>query len=597
MSVSIRTGRTRLAVVGLAAVLLGAGCGVPSQTDVKVEGPPVEAGGDSAGDSADPPPGPDEANSADELVEYFLQAAATDPENAVEVLREFIHPDVRDDWEPAPPVYVARISDPVPTRGDPDRFDLTVRRVGVLNPDGVVEPRTFQEEDFTLAVAAGGVADQELPGNRDRYWLVEPPKAFILLDDAALQRHFEWRPIYFWDNDRGQLVPDIRWLRRAVPERQRPQTVVDWLLAGPSPWLTGTVATLPQGVELRGNVVPSEDQSRVEVRMLAPPELDASTLEAQLWWSLRPDLAPGVEVALVINDTERLLRDNYVGSNPVPPAAPASFAVLDGTVVQYLPDEPMNLAALPEQLNTGVERAAVSRDGRLAALVRSDDSGQQRLSVLKPGSDLATDLVAQSIGQPVWLNNPPGTGLVAAGGELWQFTSGDSAVAPVDLELTGSVTAVAVAPDGRRLAVVVDGRLYLAPLARAGDVISISATPVALPTTATDLEGVGFIREEWLAIVGTGDGQTRLYELTVDGALERELPGGPLGTPGEIRTFVTYPGDPTQPDERGMILYETGGFMWRYQYPREPVQVLAADLLEEEPDEGVPEPRSPFFLD
>lgn len=597
------TGR-RVLVAALAAAVAGVlvgGCGVPTGTDVQVEGPPAEAGGTGSGGEPDPPPGPEEANDEQELVDFYLRAAAGDPENAVEELRRFIHPAVRDEWEPDSRVYVARIGDdPVVTRGETVRFELEVRRVGVLTSNGMIEPRTFREEPTSIVLRV--IAEPVPPGDRppvggQRYWLVDPPP-LILLDDRALELHFDLRPIYFWDSDQATLVPDLRWLPHAVPETQRPQAAVDWLIAGPAPWLSGTVLSV-EGVERVGNVIPGQDS--LEVRLTVPPEtVDLHKLDAQLWWTLRPDLAGGLDLTVVVNGEPRHLQDSYRAANPVPESPPASFAVLDGQIRQHVPAETVPVPALAGRANTDIVRAAISRDRRHAALVQIEPDGRARLTLTEPGRRTPTDLVAASIGQPVWLNNPPGSGLVVAEGELWQFISGEAAVGRVDVDLPGQVTAVAAAPDGRRLALVVDGRLYLASMARAGGGITLSSQPRALATTATGLDGVAFIREEWLAVVGTAQGQSRLYEVTVDGALERELPGGGLGNPDEINSFVAHAGDPTDPNDRGTIMYQADDLIWRYVHPQGPVRITAELLHGDQTPEAEAEPSepsAPFFLD
>jgi hypothetical protein len=143
-----------------------AGCGVPTHTDVRVEGSPPEAGSPEFV-PPDPPPGPDDATDEAELVTYFLQAAARDPDNAVEELREFIRSDERDDWQPDSQVYVVRSGDDarIDTPSDPYRVDLTVRRVGQLTVDphsrttgrSRLESRSRSgcSEDWVMAVCSG----------------------------------------------------------------------------------------------------------------------------------------------------------------------------------------------------------------------------------------------------------------------------------------------------------------------------------------------------------------------------------------------------------------------------------------------------------
>ncbi|HLU32465.1 MAG TPA: LpqB family beta-propeller domain-containing protein [Natronosporangium sp.] len=596
-----RARRTLAAILAatVAGVLVG-GCGVPAHTDVQVEGPPAEFGGTGAGGEPDPPPGPEEAADEQELVDFFLRAAAADPENPMDALRPFIHPDVRADWDPDTRVYVARIGDdPVVTRGETVRFELEVRRVGVLTSNGMIEPRTFQGEprSVVLRVASEPVPPADRPpAGGLRYWLVDVPP-MILLDDRALELHFDPRPIYFWDTHEGALVPDLRWLPHAVPETQRPQAAVDWLIAGPAPWLAETVASV-EGVERVGNVVPGQES--LEVRLTVPPEtVDLPKLDAQLWWSLRPDLDGGVDLIVVVNGEPRHLRDSYREANPVPDRPPASFAVLDGEIRQHVPAEAVPVPALAGGVEN-VRRAAISRDRRHAALVQPAPDGRDRLTLTQPGRQTPTDLVAGAIGQPVWLNNPPGSGLVVADGELWQFVSGEKKVERVDVDLPEPLTAVAVAPDGRRIALVAGGRLYLASMARAGGTVMLSSPPRPLATTASNLDGVAFLREEWLAVVGTAQGQSRLFELTVDGALERELPGGGLGNPDRIGSFVAHPGDPTDPADRGTIMFQADDLSWRYVHPQSPVRITA-ELLRgyETPDPEVEpsEPSAPFFVE
>src|SRR5690606_18794932 len=102
-----------LSLVALAAMvgLAGAGCGVPVSTDVRVDGPVADTGATGAGGGSEAPPGPDDAVDDRQLVDYFLQAAAADPGDAVEQLRPFIHSDQRDSWQPDPRVIVVRVAD------------------------------------------------------------------------------------------------------------------------------------------------------------------------------------------------------------------------------------------------------------------------------------------------------------------------------------------------------------------------------------------------------------------------------------------------------------------------------------------------------
>lgn len=593
----MRTARRRVAgaLGALVAGALVAGCGVPTHTDVRLDGPVAEVGLTGSGGEPNPPPGPDQASDERQLADYFLQAAAADPGDAVEQVRAFIHSDERDGWLPDPQVIVVRVEDSVATpAGDQVRFDLVVRQVGVL-ADGAIAPRVQEPEpvEFSVARDPATVSDDLGFGvTEGRYRIVDPPR-MIMLEDRALDRYFLPRPVYFWDTDHKVLAPDLRWLPTAQAAARRPQIMLEWLLAGPSSWL-GPLVGLPEGVGQVGNVVPDEDTLVIELTAPAG-DVDAGELDAQLWWTLRPELSRGMTLTLLIDGQSRPVTQSSRPRNLAVWEPPRTFAVLDGEVRPYLADEPLALPALAHGVNADVQSAALAYGGRVAALVRADGD-RLRLVLVEPDGPTETDLrPARVMSRPVWLREPDGTGLVVADGWLYRFSRGEETVAevPVPAPLGGAVAAVAAAPDGRRLALIANGTLYVASVRRDGGMVSLSP-PQALPTTASDLAGVAFSRSERLAIIGEEEGRFWLYEMTVDGGLEERLPFD-LGAPPSIQNLVAYPGDPAVDSRRGEIMYEADGRAYSYIHRPEPI--LAKELDLDEADGEVPDPRAPFFLD
>jgi hypothetical protein len=401
-------------------------------------------------------------------------------------------------------------------------------------------------------------------------------------------------PIYFWAGDGETLVPDLRWLPSALVERQRAQTVVEWLEDGPAPWLQGAVADLPDDVALAGNVVWSDD--RVDVALTAAAaDIDATELNAQLWWTLWPILSNDRALVLVVDGQERTLTGEYTVQNHSSREPPARFAVLDGQIRQQRPAErELELSALAD-VNSDVESAALVRDGRAAALVRVEDD-QRRLVIGLSGGPADTGLVSSQMGRPIWLASGQ-AGLVLADGELYRFTrDGEWSAVPVPGDLD-PIEAIAVAPDARRLALVAGGQLHLASIAWRDGAVSVSE-PRHLPTVASDLSGVGFLRENWLAFVGRDGDQIGLYEITVDGAVEQELPEDNLAAASSVDSFLAYPGDPLDPDTRGEIMFESEDRAYRYLFELEAVLHIQPDnLYGVSADDESGDPRAPFFLD
>lgn len=600
---SARAGWVRaVALAGALTVLTGtglAGCGIPAGTGVRTDGPLPEAGSPRSSDTPTPPPGPDQADTAAELVDFFLQAAAGNPEDPLATMAEFIHEQERADWQPDPQVLVVRADEIFSTPGDRIRVQVGVREIGVLTDRGTIEPRDVAESRpliFKVVQIQEVDTDVTLGVSGPRYRLVDPPDE-ILLSTRALERGYLLpRPVYFWGSDGESLVPDLRWLPSALADRQRAQTVLEWLEDGPARWLPGALVGLPDDVALAGNVVWSAD--RLEVALTAAAgEAEVGRLDAQVWWTLRPELASGRTLVLTIGDQRREVDGNrYLSDNPATRGAPARFAVVDGAVRPQKPAGELDLPALAVELNQEVHRAALTWDRRFAALVREEPDGRLRLAVARPAGLADTRLVDPTMSRPVWLAG--GTaGLVVAGGRLYRFgRDADTAQVRLPGDLA-EIQEVAAAPDGRRIALVAGGRLYVASMVWREGSFSVNE-PRVLPTTAKGLAGVGFLRENWLAIVGEDDGRSQLYEITVDGALEQPLPEDELGAPESVDSFTAYPGDPTSPEERGEIMYEAESRAYRYVYGSIPQQIEAEDLFVPagaEPTEA--DPRAPFFLD
>ena len=607
------TALTRARCGSLAVALAGAlaaGCGVPSHTDVEVAGAEGPSAGAEPVGGVEPrvPPGPDEADGPEQLVRYFLQGAAGDPRNAVEELRPFIYSDEQESWQPKPEVQVVRIDDSptrTPVAQGVDRVRLGVRTLGTLS-NGVVEPESNPEEstvEFEVAIDPGAsAASGDLTGldpERPQYRIVDPPDR-ILLDERALIKPIGPRrvltsgylrptSVYFWDRDRDVLVPDLRWMPTALPPAQRAQTKLEWLIAGPASWLE-SLATVPGDLELEGNPVWRGD--RLDITLAAADGVDLQRLDTQLWWSLRDELPSGNSMWLTINGEQRQVNADGRIRQAIRYSEPRSFVLLDGAVVPYVPSDEVVLpegAVIPDAQAVAMTGEG---DGVALAQVHPGPDGLLRLTVSTVDGEVTTDLrPATTMSRPVWLKEPGRIGLVAADGRLYSFTV-DGAVDEVPVP-NGAITAFAVAPDGRRLALVAGGALYTTSLRRGDGAVGVN-TPRPLPTTVSDLSGVAFIQENWLAIIGQDGGETLLYELTVDGASEHELLN--LGAPETVSSLVGFPGDPYSDSAfRGTAMYEADGLAYRHDYPSEPIEIITAEFdLDADP---AVEPRAPFFAE
>jgi hypothetical protein len=594
-----RPGRRVAVLAWLTATALAvAGCGVPTSSGVELVGPGPQ-GGSTLRSGGSPPPLADAAATPREQVDNFLQAAAGTPDTAADRVREYIRSTEQDTWNPDEGIRVIRLRQDPFVNDDVDNGGWLVQidnaqLVGELHPNGYLDAPTSNEPvDFEFRVVTEGGPDGEVGDQPLRLRIADPPP-YLLLQDTALANddYYYPNPIYFWDSDFEVLVPDLRWLPLAGESvEQRPWTVVRWLLAGPAPSLP-RMEGLPAGTQHNGLPVWDENRLVVNFNAIAVEggRQSIDDFATQLAWSLL-QLREGAELELRIDD-----RPQQVRPRPQPESAdPVRFVVLDGVIHQYRSgaDPPAQPPALSEQINSGVHAAALTSRGEVAALVRQRPDGQQELSVTRSlaGAEPAEEpagLVAEELGQPVWLSGgAAAVGLVVADGELHRFHATGGAAAVPLAGLAGPITAVAVAPERRRLAMIAGGRLYLAQLRNDGESVTVQA-PRALPTTVQELAGVAFSHESQLVIAGVKDFRVGLYQLTADGAVEEPLHD--LGN-AAVTALVAHP--IRDPADLPALMYEANG--QAYAFGGVPTLIRPQDLADP-PEAAESLPRAPSFL-
>jgi hypothetical protein len=586
--------RRRLVPVLLAGVLAVAGCGVPTTSGVQYVGPGPATGPESP-DEGEPPPSADDATTPEAQVENFLQAAAGHPDGADDRVSAFLRSSDRERWQPEEEIRVVRLLQTfvTPDAGGGWRVRLNVQPVGTLHRLGYLDAATGGQTSYEFRVVSEGSPDGDARGESPRLRIADPP-AVILLADTALtdERYYYPTPIYFWDNaEHNALVPDLRWLPQAgEPADQHPFTVLEWLREGPAPSLS-RLQDLPLDTQAVGPPVWEGNRLVVNLNATVADQRDLDDLGTQLAWSL-VQLRDGAELELQLDGQRQDFR-------PRPrtwmEAEPVRMAVLDGVIRQVSGGARASFPVLNGDVNAGVLAGALARDGRLAALVREDPAAGQRLSAVRADDragpvETATGLTAGQIGQPIWLRTGGAPlGLVVADGDLYRFTAAEGSADQLSVSgLAGQITAVAVAPERRRVALIADDELYVASLQLDGEAAIVLA-PRALPTTPQNLAGVAFSHENRLVVAGERGGRVGLYSLTVDGGQESQL--GDLGD-ASVVTLVAHPYDDRTDLEA--IMYEADGQSFTFTGRPDPVR--AGDLVEA-PDDSDSTPQAPFFVD
>jgi hypothetical protein len=610
--------RALVALLLVAASL--AGCGIPTRTRPIVVGDAPREDGRSDNGTGQPA-GPDGARTAQELVDRFLKASAganegtadrTKPvDEAVNRLHDFLTPDAGSRWQPgsaaALKVVQAAVSPAVRTSTpDVDRVDVRMRPVGTLNAQGEIEPAadtTPYTVSFTVRPAGG-------PGSG--YRIAEPPPNEVLLSSAGLTELYEARSIYFWDRSDRYLVPDLRYMAKLTPVDQRPNELVDWLRRGSSDWLAPAVNQIPEPIQVKDRVsAPGQAQSRLQVNLSSKAngaQEQVQRFYQQLQWTLTPDTG-AVDLRIEGQKVPDLSDSDYLMSNPayLPPGKePDAFCVVGG---QIRPAAPADNDAPPPILgsdqNSGVVRAAITREQALA-LVKTEGAGQQRLWLgswddnqnERAGAEVdSTDLVAHTLGRPAWLARTGSRLLVIGDGRLYTVqqagrTSSVSRVGGLD-----TATAFAVAPDGRRLAYVSKGHVYVAPLLSDDGVTVGPSQEVLLGLSdLTDPTALAWDREEALVVAGRINNRTALASVTVDSAAVQVLQ---LSNAGElaVNDLEAHPVVSREGTNRpARVLVEANGRAWEVYSGS--VGTLEAAGPNPSPGPGAaPVTSAPFFVD
>lgn len=593
-------------------------CGIPDDTPVVARGIGPSAGLPTGDDNTLLPPNRMSASDRPTFVDNFLAAAAGNPEDAEHQVSSFLSPEAMATFKPPPERRVVRLTEnPLINPGNA-HVQLQVQQVGVLKPNGILEPASPGDGPLRYDLEV-----QEINGASGLF-VTKAPQV-MLLSDEALQLFYEPRTIYFWNRDNTALVPDVRYMPRSVTREQQPNQVINWLAEGPSRWLDDVVAGLPDGTKVIGNV-PARSGGKLEVNLTGQalpsedkPEYRSAVdrLRRQLMWSLRPNLPANVELQLKIDHQVQgsFGSNDYLSSNPAYRfgSSPERFCVYQGRIYRIT-----NTASkggpgpvVAAEVNHDIRTAALASVGTVtyAALVASV-AGRP---VLRTGSvrigeqaTFRTSNLPAPIGYPSWAVIPTSgeagtaTVLVPAGGRLYAVTTDASAPRPVDwTNGPGAITAVAVAPDGHRVAVVAGGRLYLSVMTVTGNGTQLSA-PQPISTQMPSLTAVDWSSEGAVVVAGVRNdagwvGRVAILEVSIDG-VEQTYRLDDLGT-ARVTQLVAYPANPA---------VQIGGASWvayaadngAYDAFTQPALISAADLGGSVPSPvaGV-RPTAPFFLE
>ena len=525
----------------------------------------------------------------DQIVRGFIAASARPDADggtgsSFAAARQYLTPDAQASWQPS--------TQPVVILDDNYRTEVDSTAPGSVtvsgnSPGGLDTSRSFH------SISAGVTRSMHLVKIDDE-WRISDPPAELILTSSDFPTAYRQRVLYFLDPSGTVVVPDIRHIVIGQSPANRANRLLALLLDGPAESLAGAVtSSFTDRSGLRSN--PSVDADGVLQVDFTGVNISTTearrALAAQVVWTLSPT-APRISISVdgvpldpaqpvyTINSVTSFDPDRLPGTGQV--ASDPFYVGPSGAIVGLLDGKPV---AGP--LGTGspaVLSAAASATTGVTAAVAVDPGGGQQLLLTSPDQVDRADpaLKADVLTQP---------SLTRAGDEAWVVQNGRTKpevyrvstsgtpsrerVPAEELTGKGDVTALALSPDGVRVAIVAGGQLYVgvltpaegegasAPTAtvEAGRDESAGQVPLVisrLTPLRADLHDVGPVTfanslELVVAAATAPDGFRGLWNISIDGYESRKISDN--GIFGNIDGLAVGVAEP--------MLITFGGRVWK----------------------------------
>ncbi|GIG65639.1 LpqB family beta-propeller domain-containing protein [Phytomonospora endophytica] len=526
--------RSPLLAVVLSAGVVLSGCGVPA------DGPATEIAIEQNGGSGFSDPGPsslEPETDAGNSLRNFLGAAAGISTTRGERLNKFFVSPSTEPIEQSQVVNVIRQTDltqlPDSENGQVN-YRLRAEIVGVYDQWGQLSPPDGKRDftmDFRLA--------KDQPDGKWR--LVDRPTR-LLLDEEAFKGAYMVSPLYFQRVGSTALVPDIRYTYKYATDDRTREELVDWLLHGPSTWLSRAVTTaFPSATKL--NRPPTQVGGALVIDLGSDAVTgDEEKMAAQLAWTLW-DAAGGLSLRLERN-AQPVFESTisaYADRNPTAVFADDTNSVLhridNGLVLSASttgsgPYQGVEDAKYVANSVSRQHTALVHDSNKLTVYVVSSTKLAEQVVTPFP----VTGLPSGTVGRPTWVGEetllvPVGGRLYAVndrGGGTWKAQSGS---------LISGVGRVSAAPDGGRLALTVDGRAYVVPVIPQGDGTVELGDRRPVDRAYDNVVDVGWSEEHRLILLNSGP-ENFLRSVTIDNVQVEQLKDNGPSFPPDFLTVL-----------------------------------------------------------
>jgi hypothetical protein len=476
------------AVAALAAALAVAGCvSVPSAGPVLPYPVAQQTSGQNAQNLQEIAAGPVTKWTPNDIVSGFLTAAAAIGDQ--QVARAYLTPAESRRWNPSWTAFVYKTGPyvenptyppPSPTTGS-QKGGKSAAKGGKQGPqqatvvvDGNASASLSGYGSYAVASSSAPVPPQtfelvKIAGQ----WRISAAPSALLLTQGQFADDYELRNLYFFDPNSLYLVPDPVYVPLQATTTSLINGLVNDLISPPKDWLAeATQTSFPAGTKISpGGVTLSGDTAAVDLTGAIATAPNPKTLLAQVSAQLLWTLAGSGQGATQVQSVELLVNGQLKypgnsGGDPVERQTEASYWPATGaSATFYYVDSAGYLCSRDgvtgkqvqiAKIGTGYSQVAVSPDGKYLAALRDGSlyiGSVDGPLVKRQGSGYTT--ISWDPTDNLWTMN---------GGQILTFRADVSADSPEARPITayvpppagGQITAVRIAPDGVRLALIIN---------------------------------------------------------------------------------------------------------------------------------------------
>jgi hypothetical protein len=562
----------RLFLTALAALTLVAGCAdVPTSGLLQHTAQPAGAGGEPQGTDCCGyiMTGPGPGASPSQIVQDFLLASA-DFGNRHEIARQYLTKTANRSWQPGPGPAVTVIASPPTVTAAPPPFgsrstavvEISAQQLGSVSSSGQYIPAESGQhplnQEFTLQRVHRQWRIATLPrsaGTKAPPAGVQEPSHELLLTKDLFQLAFQPRDLYYLDPAGKDLVPDPIFV--PVDSGDPAADLVRALLIPPQRWLAGAVlsafppaATPRQPVE----ILPGSRTAVVDLSLPKSATTDASLagMASQLVWTLTSSSYGSASIQAVkleVNgkvwtppdaSSAVMTPSTYPQPALVPPKPEELYFLGSNGAARMLGPQGGGSRAVPGQAGTSqvsLTSIAVSRDQRYLAGIGGNGTASTLYTnslsaAAKPHASSAARALqirmsGVSIASVSWDRDDNLWAAGSSGGKPRVWVLGPAKGAPVSVSLPSyiqSVTALRVAPDGVRVAMIASIRtpsgpepeILLAAIVKTNDQVML-ASGGQVGAELAQPRALSWYDADHLLVVNQASYGPQLEEVPVDG--------------------------------------------------------------------------------